>query len=1050
MTGFPSILSSGQATVTRQPNYAAQQFLLLCPNTVIWQTQPDSAVDGATPYASFDWNGTDAGDRDDVQVGHTVIFSTSSDYKATAFFRGRIRKAPDASTMYVNETSANLAVTDYVTVIDDFDIHERLERRTATNVAYKDWDITFTRLLPVISNLQSTYVDFSGAATVDFSFAPDVAAGADGATISSYLWDVADGSADPDTTTKDITVTFPGAATNEHRWVRLTATDSLGNSQYFVFEVYTVDRYEASPTTVLLTSDQVQISASIDEGYNATVRAWDGVSSVLDQTRVTIAVEEYYNGCKALAFSSGGTYEVLAGDSIEGATGGATAVVVAVDLDSGTWAGGNAVGTLWVNQQAGTFESENLDVGANGNVATIAADSINTPIVNNIQFIGRLRNENSPITGDTRHAVLQETAFTIEGFMTQLGHTIGPGTPMTYAASATAWNQIQAMDVGKIALFALQWHTTFLNICGLTLPSDITDYEWHEDYSLPPNAANAWIMDIIDDINAWLCFASDGECTIQRHASYAGVAGLDTILALQTNDAGGNSDFDNWALELDYINTNSQAIAGTATYNTTLNRAEVYRGQAPAQVYGPGWGTAPINQQIMKSDLSTDDARIETGSRVAAHLVYSNPHARISGTLKDGLWWITPAVHQLYTLTIASADTPRGRAYSSEQWICTEVGYSYDPQRGRLIPQHTFEVVTTGGNYGITVTRVIDVNDLGFPSLPPVGAGLQPFDPLTNYPIEDPDYSLPGIGAGNVQPDNPEVPEIGCDQLNVSMRTGASETTVNTSVFGEVYQVLVEGDGIVGDFATAWDHTLQLDTPSGGDPDTTYGDAGGYVDNDRGHYTDSVGWEADDALSGAEFVVSVHFDQLSSYNVTLVRITYDFTNGQFVSLPADKVRIYFDGGIVESTNPSDGSGLTLTWTGNRSLTNLRILLVSGYDAGTPPPSPHGSATLTQVYIEGYGDNPFVPAVTVERGDAFYSGYVNGTATAYGGGYGFRVDGSVPTVPPYNDAHQYLIAVVGTGNVLGFDFEEADLTDNSNDQLRVTICGPHMALSQLST
>jgi len=76
-----------------------------------------------------------------------------------------------------------------------------------------------------------------------------------------------------------------------------------------------------------------------------------------------------------LAFTSGGTYEVAVGDTITGATSGSTATVVSVSVTSGTWAGGNAAGNLTVENQSAAFQSENLNVGSNTNVATIAADS---------------------------------------------------------------------------------------------------------------------------------------------------------------------------------------------------------------------------------------------------------------------------------------------------------------------------------------------------------------------------------------------------------------------------------------------------------------------------------------------------------------------------------------------------------------------------------------------------------------------------------------------------------------------------------------------------
>lgn len=78
---------------------------------------------------------------------------------------------------------------------------------------------------------------------------------------------------------------------------------------------------------------------------------------------------------KSLAFTSGGTYEVRPGDVITGATSGATAGVVSLSLSSGTWAGGDAAGTLILDNQAGTFQSENLNVGTDTNVATIGGNS---------------------------------------------------------------------------------------------------------------------------------------------------------------------------------------------------------------------------------------------------------------------------------------------------------------------------------------------------------------------------------------------------------------------------------------------------------------------------------------------------------------------------------------------------------------------------------------------------------------------------------------------------------------------------------------------------
>ena len=77
---------------------------------------------------------------------------------------------------------------------------------------------------------------------------------------------------------------------------------------------------------------------------------------------------------RVLSFTSGGTYEIKQGDTVTGHTSSATMVVSFVRVTSGSWVGGDAVGTI-MGTVAGTFVAENLDVGANLNVAGITANA---------------------------------------------------------------------------------------------------------------------------------------------------------------------------------------------------------------------------------------------------------------------------------------------------------------------------------------------------------------------------------------------------------------------------------------------------------------------------------------------------------------------------------------------------------------------------------------------------------------------------------------------------------------------------------------------------
>ena len=76
-----------------------------------------------------------------------------------------------------------------------------------------------------------------------------------------------------------------------------------------------------------------------------------------------------------LAFTSGGTYDPDIGETITGATSGATATLTNVMLESGSWASGTAAGKFIFLTDSGTFQAENINIGGNGDVCTISGDS---------------------------------------------------------------------------------------------------------------------------------------------------------------------------------------------------------------------------------------------------------------------------------------------------------------------------------------------------------------------------------------------------------------------------------------------------------------------------------------------------------------------------------------------------------------------------------------------------------------------------------------------------------------------------------------------------
>mgnify|MGYP003643001990 FL=1 len=112
--------------------------------------------------------------------------------------------------------------------------------------------------------------------------------------------------------------------------------------------------------------------------FNDIVYAWrnTGVSSKAAMYKSSAGGWVLVSLGRSLAYTSGGTTEIEPGDTITGITSGATAVVTNISLDSGTWAGGDAAGTIYFMTQTASFQSENIKTSPSGQEATVGGNSV--------------------------------------------------------------------------------------------------------------------------------------------------------------------------------------------------------------------------------------------------------------------------------------------------------------------------------------------------------------------------------------------------------------------------------------------------------------------------------------------------------------------------------------------------------------------------------------------------------------------------------------------------------------------------------------------------
>lgn len=303
---FPGVMSAGLANTLRGvgasggARYWASQYLSLCPNRVMMKSTLAATPAGATGYASLTFGTVTQGSTDNVAVGMLVLVGTADDPRA-ATWRGRVRAAISGSTLYVNETSAPLTSGQYVWVIEDYPVVEKLARDDGAGNYYKDYAVSFRELLPQVYGLQHAYAGFVDATSGYFRLAFSVSkyATTSGGATPTVLWTFPAGAQiiSGGTNQAAVTVDFPASAGD---WCSLAVTEG-GRTNTVHFIVFPHNRTGYPPA---LGFSGASIEGSADTGWSATVEAWDGVADVLDQTLCCVWDEEWHNGTKGALFAA--------------------------------------------------------------------------------------------------------------------------------------------------------------------------------------------------------------------------------------------------------------------------------------------------------------------------------------------------------------------------------------------------------------------------------------------------------------------------------------------------------------------------------------------------------------------------------------------------------------------------------------------------------------------------------------------------------------------------------------------------------------------------
>jgi hypothetical protein len=332
---FDIALDSTQKGYLRDDHYEARVYLSVNSNTVVYSARLNNA-DWLVPTATLPVDGG-SGTPSDMEIDMTILISHDNN-PMNAYWTGRLRESDGvgyvlsagAGVIYCNETGdLGFADDDYLWVIRDFAVAVKLPR-AGNEIPISDWNQPFSELRPLISGIQSVYADWvddvSGVYEIDIP--PVCQAAASGASIDagSYLHTFPAGITivSGSTTSLNVTIQADPCATEYH--CKFEVSDNNGNTSVFRYIVFAHD--ESNPPILVSFSDlQITQSIPIDvlqgaaEGYNATVRAFEGVDDILNNTLVCPWVDQRFGTTQADIGSSGNILLVGRLRSEDNATG---------------------------------------------------------------------------------------------------------------------------------------------------------------------------------------------------------------------------------------------------------------------------------------------------------------------------------------------------------------------------------------------------------------------------------------------------------------------------------------------------------------------------------------------------------------------------------------------------------------------------------------------------------------------------------------------------------------------------------------------------------
>ena len=918
--------------------FSSYAFVVFDPNDNVMTARVNQAT-FADVFATVTFDG-DTGAAD-VKENQTVLFSRTSN-RRDAYLVTYARSSTPVSgqTLNIGQVSSDIQDNDYIFVLKDTRL-QRKRGRVENGAIKLNWDETDYAIPPLIRDLPTAaYAPYSNG-SASYSATPNAVAGEAGAAIASWSWDADGGTASPNDTTQNVTLTYTTPGIYKPR---LTVTDDGGRVSFFELTLIADDDILSNTATYGVTD--VQLNATNQNGFDAQVTKINDDNDPLDETQ-TVIIGKDGTGDMAVRFVGR-----LRNESATNTT----------DLRSGVTKR-TTFQVEGILTQLARISTERWGFQDNAN-ASIFPEVTNLTIwracafmatrfytLNNLHSITFSATDNTYRLGE-----LPASTGNVLDVFNELLHRINGQVSMDANGALSFKRQARYLSSADRNALSLKASLTTHEYKGFTISRDQQQpigqvqgagVSWQtatSNYTVvaaTSPAASFGNGDREESLNSQILQTnlsiSDAQTELaQRTANHR--AAINPTYTLESELFGSiyplliPNDFEWWTHAVS-VTDNNRTLSFTNAERWLLESASV------------SWdntrGAVRCNGTWRLETQSTDAKGTTAVAQETAQTVTAAPPVPGNGPSLDDPNLFTgdnPTDDNTSPVDDESRDEVNNPDSANEP--DAPLDDSEAAQNGRLL------VIANSG--GVWITK-----DLGltYREISPTSSGIQD---IKRNPFNRGMYVLSNDGTDtttvwstdNVEDSPPTWSSVSIsDELYTLLRT--------TDTADEVY-IICPSSG------NAWTHTFQFDTASGSDPNVTYGDGGFAVQNNRGEYSSGVGFIANTDGSGSANSIQMRKDFEES-NITSITTNYNFVRGQVVGAVGDSTR--YDcrliGSIVFNASKDDTTGsYAYTVAPNQALDSIDFRSRASIDDATPPPSPLGSVTVTSMVVSGTGINPF--------------------------------------------------------------------------------------------